>query len=558
MANFEYGDESDETFNDKDGISGDVDWVYARGGNDWAYGLGGNDFLFGENGDDHLFGGLGNDYLMGGAGFDELDGGDGEEDAASYAYSSEGVAVTLTDSGAGWGFGGDAEGDTLVGIEALHGSSYDDHLYGNTDENILLGFQGQDTLKGGGGADHLQGNQGNDVLKGGGGADELWGGNHGQTGRDESDTVSYASSPTWVLVSLRDNYAHNGDAAGDRLYSIENLTGSAHSDSLAGDDYANVLIGMGADDTLHGHGDNDTLIGDEGTDWLVGGAGADNMYGGLGDDVYFVDDYGDRITEAGGQGADRVRISISWWTLPEGVDVESVEAIDPTATTDLVLVANSSGNVVIGNDGDNYLFGGGGVDEMRGRAGDDTYWVENVADSVAEGSGQGSDEVRTSVSWTITGTADIETLRTVNETSTAAIDLTGNFSANDVEGNDGSNTINGRDGNDELTGHGGWDLFWFDTPLSAASNVDTITDFNVADDTIILENAIFTALAAGGLSAERFVLGTMALDVDDRILYDSTTGNIFYDSDGFGGSGATRFAQVSGSPALTHLDFIVV
>jgi Ca2+-binding RTX toxin-like protein len=552
------GDDTSEVFNEKDGISGDIDWVYGRGGNDWAYGLRGNDFLFGENGDDHLFGGLDNDYLMGGAGFDELDGGDGDEDAASYAYSSTGVAVTLTDSGAGWGFGGDAEGDTLVGIEALHGSSYDDHLYGNSDENILLGFQGQDTLKGGGGADHLQGNQGNDVLKGGGGADELWGGNHGQTGRDESDTVSYTSSPAGVLVSLRDNYAYNGDAAGDRLYSIENLTGSAHPDSLAGDDYANVLQGMGGDDTLHGHGDNDTLIGDEGGDWLVGGAGADTMAGGSGDDVYFVDDYGDRVIEAGGQGADRVRVSISWWTLPEGADVESLEAIYPEETIDLVLVGNSSGNVVIGNAGDNYLFGGGGVDEMRGRAGDDTYWVENVADTVVELSGQGIDEVRTSVSWTITGTADIETLRTNDETSTAAIDLTGNLAGNTVVGNDGSNTINGRDGNDTLTGRGGWDLFWFDTMLNAASNVDTITDFNVADDTIVLENAVFAALPAGSLTPDRFAFGTTALTANVRILYDATSGNLFYDSDGFGGAAAIRFAQVSGSPALTYLDFLVV
>ena len=74
----------------------------------------------------------------------------------------------------------------------------------------------------------------------------------------------------------------------------------------------------------------------------------------------------------------------------------------------------------------------------------------------------------------------------------------------------------------------------------------------------MLARATFAALAAGGLSAEQFVLGTDALDCNDRILYDSASGNIFYDSDGFGGSVAIRFAQVSGSPALTHLDFLVV
>jgi serralysin len=109
-----------------------------------------------------------------------------------------------------------------------------------------------------------------------------------------------------------------------------------------------------------------------------------------------------------------------------------------------------------------------------------------------------------------------------------------------------------------LTGRGGWDLFWFDTPLSAASNVDTITDFNVADDTIVLENAVFAALPAGSLSPDRFGLGTTALTANVRVLYDSTSGNLFYDSDGFGGAAAIRFAQVSGAPALTYLDFLVV
>jgi Ca2+-binding RTX toxin-like protein len=566
MTNYVYGDHTDETFNEKDGISGDVDWVYAGGGSDWVYGLGGNDYLFGQNGDDHLFGGLGNDYLQGGAGFDELDGGDGDEDTASYTDSWEGVAVTLT-SGAGWGFGGTAEGDTLVGIEVVHGSVFDDYLSGNDGENILLGFSGQDTLKGGGGADHLQGNAGNDILKGGGGADEIWGGNHGQFGRDESDTVAYNDSPAGVLVSLRDNYAYNGDAAGDRLYSIENLTGSAHADSLAGDDFANVLRGMGENDTLHGHGDNDTLIGDEGIDWLVGGAGADTMIGGLGDDVYFVDDIGDRITESAGQGIDRVRVAISWWSLPAGADVESLEAIYPTDTTSLVLVANNSNNVVIGNDGDNYLFGGGGVDEMRGRSGNDTYWVENAADTVVESAGQGIDEVQTSVSWTITGTADIETLRTTDDLGTAGINLTGNGNGNNLRGNNGSNVLNGGDGNDALTGLGGEDVFWFDTALRELrpdgtvlrDNIDNITDFNVADDTIVLENSIFDAFSAGSLAAERFVVGTAPLDASDTIIYDIGSGNLFYDRDGTGMAAAPiQFAHVTAGTALTYLDFLVV
>jgi Ca2+-binding RTX toxin-like protein len=560
MANIVRGNDTDEVFNEKDGISGDVDWVFAGGGNDWAYGLGGDDALYGENGDDHLFGGADDDLLQGGAGFDELDGGDGNHDRASYNLSLGAVAVTLTNT-IGYGFGGAAEGDTLVRIEDLQGSTYDDYLVGNDADNNLDGHHGNDILKGGGGTNVLFGAGGNDTLKGGGGTDILNGG-------DNVDTVTYYSSPVGVLVSLREHYAYNGDAAGDTLINIENLTGSAYSDSLSGDDYANVLIGMGENDTLHGHGDNDTLIGDDGNDWLVGDAGADTMIGGMGNDVYFVDDLGDRITEHGGEGLDRVRVAISWWSLPEGADVESLEAIYPMETTDLVLVGNSSGNVVIGNDGDNYLFGAGGVDEMRGRAGDDTYWVENTADTVVEASGLGIDEVRTSVSWTITGTADIETLRTTNDYGTGAIDLTGNLNGNTVVGNDGSNTINGRDGDDELTGRGGEDLFWFDTALDDNpmpddyTNIDTIMDFNVADDTIVLDRdlgrGIFASLAPGSLAPGAFVIGTAALDGDDRIVYNNVTGALSYDSDGLGGTGAVQFATLNMAPTLTYLDFLVV
>jgi Ca2+-binding RTX toxin-like protein len=640
MPNFEFGDDSDETFNEKDGISGDVDWVYASGGNDWAYGLGGNDFLFGEDGDDHLFGGLGNDYLMGGAGLDELDGGDGDEDAASYAYSWQGVAVTLTDGGMGWGFGGDAEGDTLVGIEGLHGSQYNDYLSGNGDENFLLGFAGEDTLKGGGGADHLQGNDGNDVLKGGGGADELWGGNHGQNGPNESDTAAYNSSPAGVFVSLIAGLAAFGDADGDTFHSIENLTGSAHTDTLAGDDYNNILSGIdGADhlfgydghdtldggigvDDMHGGLGNDTyyvdlmedaveelvgqgmdvvrtnvswvlpsgaevegleaadptattgiylignainnrIVGNAGSNMINGEAGADDMVGRGGSDTYYVDNFFDSVTESGGEGTDVVRTSVSW-VMTWGADIETLETTDPNGTENLFLRGNANGNHIIGNNGDNSINGDGGRDQMFGRGGSDTYYVDDAGDTVGESAGQGSDEVLTSVSWTLTAGADVETLRTTDDYSVGAIDLTGNESGNIVRGNDGSNTINGGAGNDSLTGRGGWDLFWFDTALDdnpmpdGYTNIDAITDFNVADDTIVLDRSIFGALGLGSLAPGAFRIGTIALDADDRIIYNNVTGALSYDSDGLGGTAAIQFATLNMAPALTYLDFLVV
>jgi serralysin len=138
------------------------------------------------------------------------------------------------------------------------------------------------------------------------------------------------------------------------------------------------------------------------------------------------------------------------------------------------------------------------------------------------------------------------------------INLTGNASGNTVRGNNGHNVINGGDGRDDLIGLGGPDHFLFDTAPNAATNVDRIVDFNVADDTILLENAVFTTLIPGGLTAGRFVTGTAAQDADDRVIYNSGTGALFYDSDGTGGAAAVQFATVSAGLSLTSLDFFVV
>jgi Ca2+-binding RTX toxin-like protein len=195
---------------------------------------------------------------------------------------------------------------------------------------------------------------------------------------------------------------------------------------------------------------------------------------------------------------------------------------------------------------------------MIGRGGSDIYHVDNSGDAIVEFGGQGFDEVRTSVDYALTAGADVERLVTSNDAGLAAIDLTGNSSGNVVRGNNGNNVIAGGDGDDELTGLGGQDSFLFDTALSADFNVDVITDFDPASDTIVLENTIFGAFAAGGLAAERFVVGTAAQDASDNIIYDIDTGALYYDSDGTGAAAAIQFAQLNAGTALTHLDFVIV
>jgi Ca2+-binding RTX toxin-like protein len=128
-----------------------------------------------------------------------------------------------------------------------------------------------------------------------------------------------------------------------------------------------------------------------------------------------------------------------------------------------------------------------------------------------------------------------------------------------IDGRGGNDTLWGKAGNDVLTGGSGRDTFVFDTKLNAKTNVDRIVDFNVADDTIRLENAVFTKLTkTGALSSSNFVTGSAAKDSNDYIVYNKSTGALSYDADGSGSGAAVRFAVIANKVALTAADFIVI
>jgi serralysin len=560
------GIESLQGSNHADTLSGDdnVNLLFGEGGNDILNGGGGADNLWGLADHDTLAGGMGADYLNGGAGLD----------TASYWDSPVGVVVSLATGAGEWGT---AEGDTLAGIENLEGSMHGDTLSGDGGANVLTGRDGVDNLSGGGAIDTLFGGNQNDVLTGGSGADYLSGGNG-------TDWATYYGSPEGVTVSLITNSTHGGDAEGDTLVQIENIIGSVHDDTLWGHDGVNVLDGAAGDDWLKGFGGADhlfgyeasdtlwggdgddlllggngadTLRGENDSDWLDGGGGADTMFGGAGNDTYIVDSSGDVVTEYGGQGLDTVRTGMSW-VLPAGADVETLRTTNDAGTTMINLTGNAGGNQIIGNDGTNIINGGPSYDQMIGRNGDDIYYVDHASDSVTEYGGQGSDTVRASVSWTLTAGADVEHLHTTANAGMDAINLTGNETDSEVTGNNGSNILNGGEGNDELTGRGGQDAFLFATALGAG-NIDVITDFNVADDTIRLDQTIFSSsLGLGTLAGSQFVIGPAASDANHRIIYDDLTGAVYYDSDGTGATAAIQFAAVSTGLALANFDFFVV
>ena len=238
---------------------------------------------------------------------------------------------------------------------------------------------------------------------------------------------------------------------------------------------------------------------------------------------------------------------------------------------------NGLKNTLTGNEGVNVLEGGAGADTLIGGLGNDTYRVNlktvtgttttvALEDKVTETStggidtlvllGGNEDLIKAS---TLTLAATLENID-ASATGTTKLNLNGNAAGNEVTGNDADNLLAGKAGNDTLTGGEGNDTFRFDTALSA-TNVDVITDFATGDK-IQLENAIFTKLTVPGvpLSAANFFSSAGDFPEqgsDDYILFDNTTGALYYDADGSGTAAArVQFATINYLD-LAASDFVV-
>ena len=333
-----------------DVLEGDAgaDILTGDAGEDALLGGTGDDRLDGGDGDDSLSGGEGRDVLIGGEGNDRLSGGEGRDvidggagiDTADYGYSAVGINVISDDETGLWlvrEHGGLT--DSVTDVENILATDFDDVIATGSGDNVIYAGAGDDVLAGGGGADELHGGRG-------------------------TDTASYTSSGAGVAISLAAGSASGGDAEGDKLFDIENLTGSEFDDTLTGDRGDNRLIGDAGADVLSGGAGEDILLGGTGDDYLSGGAGADILDGGNGRfDTAMYNDSGAgvevNLATGSGRGGDA-----------EGDQLVNIEQIEGSAFAD-VLVGNAENNVLRGNSGSDTIHGGGGRDQLHGGAGDD-------------------------------------------------------------------------------------------------------------------------------------------------------------------------------------------
>jgi Ca2+-binding RTX toxin-like protein len=372
-----------------------------------------NNVLVGNAAANALSGGAGNDRLDGGAGADTLVGGQGDDtyivdNSGDVLSEAQNEGTDTVQASISYTLGANLENLTLTGTAAVNGS-------GNALNNTLTGNSAANTLNGGAGADTMIGGRGDDIYVVDNAGDVVT-----EVQNEGADTVQ--AGITYTLGANVENLTLTGAAA---------VNGT-------GNDGKNVLVGNSAANRLDGGAGNDRLD---------GGAGADTLIGGTGNDTYVVDDAGDVVSETSTLATeiDEVQASISY-TL--GANLENLTLAGSAAINGIGNVAN---NVIVGNAANNQIDGRGGADRMEGGNGDDTYFVDQVGDTITELLNAGTDTVSASIDYVLG--ANMENLTLTGSASRG----TGNDQANVILATGVSSTLMGLAGNDRLVGGAGND-----------------------------------------------------------------------------------------------------
>jgi Ca2+-binding RTX toxin-like protein len=464
----------------------------------------------------------GNDTLVGGGWEDTLLGGEGNDSLLGFDLSDQ--------------LFGDAGDDTLNGSidrDTLTGGTGADTfvLEDSTDQDLITDFQfGADILLIDGRYTFDEIGRSGDFLPG----DARFASNSTGTAQDASDRLIYnnttgelwydadgtGATEGWVVAVLQGAptltassiEVINGDTGGTD--GDDHLVGTSGPDTITGLDGNDTLEGLAGDDLLEGGDDADLIVGGEGNDTLRSdGNGSlpeeddapDTLDGGLGDDVYWVDYFDTTLPDPGG--IDTVVAVLTDWTLGPGL--ENLDLWDDVGTA-----LDGTGNEL-----DNIIWGATEGGTLRGMGGNDLLISRNVHDGGALEGGDGND--------TLHG------------------------------GEDGR--LNGGAGNDILNGSG---VFEFSVSPGAA-NADRLGDFDSGFDTIRLDGNAHVNAGQSGFFTDgdsRFAANSSgtAQDASDRVIYNTTTGELWYDVDGSGAGARQLIATLEGAPTLVATDIEIV
>jgi Ca2+-binding RTX toxin-like protein len=432
----------------------------------------------------------GSDAIKATALSDYIDGGTGK-DQVNYATSTAAININLATNTASGGY---ANNDTLIGIEGIIGSSYNDAITGSTENNIFNGGAGADTINGGGG----------------------------------TDSTSYATSTAAVNVNLNTGINRGGDAEFDILTSIENLIGSKFHDTLTGSNANQVISGGSGNDSITGGANQDVLDGENGNDTLLGAAGQDILTGGAGADVL-----------DGGEGKDQINYATSRTGVNINLFASSATGGDATGDTFLNiedLAGSAHNDTLTGDDGSNTLAGRSGNDTITARGGNDILVADPGADSLNGGDGMdtvtySSSDIAVNVNLA-TGTysggyAQGDSLSQIENLIGSSFDdfLGGNSSNNQLEGGSGNDTLSGYNPSsfgvgeiDTLTGGLGSDRFIVgsnyndgDSSTKGINDYVLIKDFKVSQDVVELANNLTYFLG----SSPSGVVGGTSIFIDN-------------------------------------------
>ncbi|MDF5711331.1 MAG: calcium-binding protein [Nostoc sp. S4] len=552
-----------------------------------------SDYSFSSSGNNTLNGGIGDDILDAGisTGNNLLSGGDGND-----LLSISGVVIGTS--------GGDIY-DSSSGNNTLNGGTGDDTLRAeiSTGNNLLSGGDGNDSL-------YLSTSSGDTVRSylvtqtvDGGKDDDLL-------------SVNYSNATGGITTTFNATTKMSLMTAGKYRVSYQNIErlnilDTAYDDNIVGSNGNDTLsIDSGGKDTIDGgKGDDllsvdynnattgitttfnattnkgaitagnnnrvsyknierlnisgtpfdDNIVGSNGNDtFSTGNRGKDTIDGGKGDDLLTVESFygiSGGITTTFNATTNKGEITAG----NNSVSYKNIERLNITGT-------DYNDNIVGSNGNDTLFTGSGGNDTIDGGTGNDLLSVDfrNATTGITTTFNATTNKGEITADTRLVSYQNIEGL---NISGTDYNDnIVGNNGNDTLDGNSGNDTLKGGNGNDVLIGGSGNDSLYGGAGTDTfvfnyfTEGVDRLYDFNATNELIQVSAAGFGGgLSAGVLKTSQFRIGTSATTTSQRFIYNSTTGGLFFDSDGSAGAFTqVQFAQLTTGLSLTNNNFVIV